>query len=68
MTGAYFSASAVLARIDLLYPPAVEPADATQDAADDMPGGTPEDNAAIAESVFAGDSGPARDIVLLRWL
>ena len=33
MTGAYFSASAVLARIDLLYPLAVEAADATQDAA-----------------------------------
>ena len=34
MTGAYFSASAVLVRIDLLYPLAVEAADATQDAAD----------------------------------
>ena len=33
MTGAYFSASAVLARIDLLYPLAVEAADATQDPA-----------------------------------
>jgi hypothetical protein len=34
MTGAYFSTSAVLARIDLLYPLAIEAADATQDAAD----------------------------------
>lgn len=33
---------------------------------DDMPGGTPEDNARIARSVFAGEPGPARDIVLLN--
>ena len=33
---------------------------------DDMPGGTPEDIAAIAGSVFAGDLGPARDIVVLN--
>lgn len=35
-------------------------------AEDDMPGGTPEDNAAIARAVFAGDAGPARDIVTLN--
>ena len=33
---------------------------------DDMPGGTPEDNAAIAEAVFGGEAGPARDIVVLN--
>lgn len=35
-------------------------------AEDDMPGGTPEDNAAIARAVFAGEAGPARDIVTLN--
>ncbi len=35
-------------------------------AEDDMPGGTPEDNARIARSVFAGEPGPARDIVTLN--
>ena len=35
-------------------------------AEDDMPGGTPEDNARIARSVFAGDGGAARDIVTLN--
>ncbi|WP_436795596.1 anthranilate phosphoribosyltransferase [Actinospongicola halichondriae] len=35
-------------------------------AEDDMPGGTPGENAAIARSVFAGDQGPARDIVTLN--
>lgn len=35
-------------------------------ASDDMPGGTPDENAAIAGSVFSGETGPARDIVLLN--
>lgn len=30
---------------------------------DDMPGGSPEDNAAIARALVAGETGPARDIV-----
>lgn len=32
----------------------------------DMPGGTPEDNLAIAQRVLAGEPGPARDIVALN--
>ena len=32
----------------------------------DMPGGTPGENEAIARSVFAGGTGPARDIVVLN--
>ncbi len=35
-------------------------------AAADMPGGTPEENAAIARDLFAGAEGPARDIVCLN--
>ena len=35
-------------------------------AADDMPGGAPSDNAAIAVDVFGGAAGPARDIVVLN--
>lgn len=31
-----------------------------------MPGGTPEENRVIADAVFAGDPGPARDIVVLN--
>ena len=31
-----------------------------------MPGGTPDENAAIARALFAGDHGPARDIVVLN--
>lgn len=33
---------------------------------DDMPGGTPDENARIARSVFAGTAGPARDIVTMN--
>lgn len=33
---------------------------------DEMPGGTPDENAAIARAVFAGADGPARDIVALN--
>ncbi len=32
----------------------------------DMPGGTPDENAAIARALFAGAHGPARDIVCLN--
>lgn len=32
----------------------------------EVPGGTPEENARIARSVFDGDAGPARDIVALN--
>ncbi len=35
-------------------------------AADDLPGGDPVANAAIARSVLAGEAGPARDIVVLN--
>jgi anthranilate phosphoribosyltransferase len=35
-------------------------------AADDLPGGDAEENAAIARRVLAGEAGPARDIVLLN--
>ncbi|MDE0802667.1 MAG: anthranilate phosphoribosyltransferase [Acidimicrobiales bacterium] len=35
-------------------------------AEQDMPGGTPDDNARIARSVFAGTAGPARDIVTMN--
>lgn len=35
-------------------------------AVDDMPGGTPEENAAIARAVFGGGAGPARDIVAMN--
>lgn len=35
-------------------------------AAEDMPGGSPEENAAIARATLAGGEGPARDIVLLN--
>lgn len=35
-------------------------------APEDLPGGDPAENAAIAHGVFAGDPGPARDIVLLN--
>jgi anthranilate phosphoribosyltransferase len=34
--------------------------------AGDMPGGTPQENAAIARAVFSGAQGPARDIVSLN--
>ncbi len=46
----------------------VEPGDFGLSAVpvDDMPGGTPEENAAIAEAVFSGETGPARDIVVLN--
>lgn len=45
-----------------------EPADAGLGtvAADDLPGGDPADNAAIARRVLAGEPGPARDIVVLN--
>lgn len=33
---------------------------------EEMPGGSPADNAAIARAVFAGEAGPARDIVLFN--
>jgi anthranilate phosphoribosyltransferase len=33
---------------------------------DDIVGGTPEENAAVIRSVFAGERGPARDIVVLN--
>lgn len=44
------------------------PGDAGLDlvAPDDVPGGSPAENAAIARSVFAGAPGPARDIVVLN--
>jgi anthranilate phosphoribosyltransferase len=35
-------------------------------ASGDMPGGTPEDNAAIARALFDGETGPAHDIVALN--
>lgn len=35
-------------------------------ALDDLPGGTPAENAAIAHDVLAGAQGPARDIVVLN--
>ncbi len=35
-------------------------------AADDLPGGEPAENAAIARRVLAGEPGPARDIVVLN--
>ena len=35
-------------------------------AADDLPGGSPAENAAIARDVFAGAPGPARDIAVLN--
>lgn len=35
-------------------------------APDDLPGGTPADNAAITRALLAGEPGPARDIVVLN--
>ena len=45
-----------------------EPADAGFGtvAPDDLPGGDPAENAAIARQVLAGEAGPARDIVVLN--
>lgn len=53
---------AVVASYDL------SPADVglTEVAAADMPGGSPEENAAIARALVAGEPGPARDIVCLN--
>lgn len=52
----------------VLAPYEVSPADVglAPVAEDDMPGGTPEDNARIARSVLGGQPGPARDIVVLN--
>ncbi len=46
----------------------VEPADLGFEAAplEAIPGGEPADNAAVVESVFAGEPGPARDVSLLN--
>lgn len=35
-------------------------------AVDDMPGGTPDENAVIAHALFAGEPGPARNIVVMN--
>lgn len=53
---------------ELLEPIELTPDDVglTLTASEEMPGGSPEENAAIARDTFAGKPGPARDIVVLN--
>jgi anthranilate phosphoribosyltransferase len=44
----------------------LEPADVGLAASDDLPGGTPDDNARVAHELLGGARGPARDIVVLN--
>jgi anthranilate phosphoribosyltransferase len=44
----------------------LKPADVGLAEVDDLPGGTPDDNARVAHELFGGARGPARDIVVLN--